>query len=155
MGFSSIGGALSANQFNPTYGGMFINANSTATTINTVNVWEEVSAGFETGLLSGVTFDTNTLVAGNAGVYLVNATISCISASAGRTFQFAISVNDTIIDKTLAERRFAPSTDIGVLSLTGLLNLSASDVVKLEVRNVAHDTDITIEYANIIISRQA
>lgn len=134
------------------YGGMYIHANATATTINTVNVWEEVD-GFTEGLNEGITYNTDEMIIETDGVYQCVFTYSTLSASANQTFDVALSVNGTIQNKCYTSRRYG-SSDIGVGSGTCLLSVSASDTIRMEVRNITSSSNITFQEANINITVQ-
>jgi hypothetical protein len=126
--------------------------NSTATTISVLNQWEEV-ANFSAGLLDNFTFASNALTCGLDGDFEVNWSCSAIAASANTTFEFAISINDTIETDTVIQRKFSTNTDAGAMACVQLKNLSADDVLKFEVRNVTDTTNITIKYCNVVAHR--
>lgn len=136
------------------YGEMYQNDNATATTINTINVWEEVN-NFSSGELNGVTFANSDLTVTKAGKYHLNASISGIPQTANHTFEFAVSVNDNIITKTKNKRLFSSTSDSGSISLNGILNLSANDVVKLELRNLTTGTNgnFTVQNSNLTLNK--
>jgi len=92
-------------QLATSHGEMYQNDNSTATTINTINVWEEVG-NFSGGELLNVSFANDSLTVATAATYHIVVSLSTAAASPNKNFEFAISVNDTIVDKTKIERRF-------------------------------------------------
>jgi len=128
-------------------GEIYQNNNANVTTINTVNVWEHVT-NFSSGELVNITFGSNALTIQSTGKYLLMGSISSQSALANKDFEFAISINDSINTKTISKRRYG-NTDTGSQSISAILNLTASDVIKLEVRNLTDANNITIVDANI------
>jgi len=138
------------------YGEIYVNNNGTPTTINTVNVWEEVTVMDDSGLLSGITRSTNNLVlsAGSDGIYQVNAAMSATPAETARNYEFAISVNDAIITKSMS-RNYSTNLEAWSSGLCELLTLQEGDEVTLEVRNITGDDDITIIHATVTLHKVA
>jgi hypothetical protein len=117
---------------------------ATTTTINTVDVWEEVNATtFASWELQGITQSWWDLTVTTAWKYEVLCALSATVTTANKIFEFAFSVQDSIQTKTII-RRFFSSTDTWSICIAWILSLSANDVVKVEVRNTTDDTDITI-----------
>jgi hypothetical protein len=131
---------------------MYQDDNAIATTINTVNVWEEVG-NFVQGDIVGWTFTNGghlTANAGSGGEYDLTTSISAQIASTNKTFEFAVSINDIIQDKCTIERRFS-TNDVGAIPMTCLLNISDGDVIKMEVRNLTDNADITFIHVNFAV----
>ena len=136
---------------------IWVNGNGTATTINTVNVWEQVSQITQSGELLGWTHDgAGTLTAGAtaAGKYTIQFFISSASAGTNKTYEIAISINDTIQTKIVSLRKYS-TADLGSQSGGGIMTIPTGATVKLEVRNITDATDITIVNANISMNRLA
>lgn len=133
------------------YGEMYQYDNSNATTINTVDIWEEVN-NFTAGELGstseGITFNAQSLVIKRNGLYHVNYSASIEAASTNKDFEFAISVNDNIENKSIIKRYIA-TNDTGDISGTCLINLNKDDYIKFEVRNLTDATNITIVDCNV------
>lgn len=138
----------------PAFGEAYQTGNSTATTINTVNVWEEVD-NFIAGENQGVTVASGTMTvdSGQGGVYSIAVALSGLAGAANNIYEFAFSVNDTILTKSIGSRKFASTTDAGSVSLNCLSNLSAGDIVKLEVRNTTSASNFTVVNSNMTIQR--
>lgn len=138
------------------YGEMYVRDNTTATTINTKDIWEEVDVITSSGELSGWTVSGSDLIAGSgsAGNYKVSAAISANSISAvAKSYQFAISINDVIQDNTICEKRLQQNI-ISSISISGIVEIAESDVIKLEVRNITDATNITVKHANVNVSSE-
>jgi len=140
----------------PAYGEAYQNDNANETTVSVQNTWYEID-NFTTGETQGITVagGAMTIGTGQNGVYSLAASISGVPESTGHVFEFSFSVNDTILTKTKAKRKFSSTTDAGSVSLHGLSNLSASDVVKLEIRNITTGTNasFTVENSSMVIHR--
>ncbi len=113
---------------------MFISDNSSATTINTVNVWEEID-NFTAGETKGCTISGSDITINTDAIYLIVVSISATSAATNKVFQFAASIDNVIQAHVQIERKFA-TTDVGSISINGILTLLESEIVKLEVRNI-------------------
>lgn len=129
-------------------GEMFQQANVVETTINTVNIWEQV-INFSEGEISFVTFATNTFTIQTAGKYLCNAAITANAVTSNQDFQFAFSINDAIQAKTTIPRNFTTSS--GNIGMTAMLTLAVDDEVKLEVRNVTNANNILVTHSDFNI----
>lgn len=138
------------------YGEMYVDDNSTQTTIDTQNQWEEVVTIITAGSLSGFTHSGSALTvsAGSAGLYQINGTISPSSVGTGKTYEFAIRINDgTPLSNTITQRKFA-NIDVGAISISGIVTVADADVVKLVIRGTDVSTsNITIIHANINLHR--
>jgi len=135
------------------YAEMYQTNNAIATTINTINVWEEVG-NLSSGLLYGWTYSSGALVAGAsaAGVYQLVGSVSSSAVSVNKDFEYAISVEDATEAKSTTKRRFSTS-DTGSQSISCLLLIAAGDSVKLEVRNITDATNITVIDCNICLKK--
>ena len=136
------------------YAEMYQTANSTATTINTVDVWEQVLnfSGGETCNCS-VASSAMTLGVNAHGKFHVAASVSGVPDAVNQVMEFAISVNDVIATKTTQSRKFSSTTDSGSVAIVAILDLADGDVVKLEVRNTTGDSDFTVQNANVNIGK--
>jgi hypothetical protein len=131
---------------------MYQTDNAVITTINTVNVWEKV-VNFSAGILRGVTFASDELTVPLDGQHeAIVSGLSASSASANKDFEVAIAVNDVIVGKSKAKRRYA-NADVGNSSAGALLQLTAGDTVALYVRCLTDTTDILIVDCNLQIHR--
>lgn len=129
-------------------GEMFQQANAVETTINTINIWEQV-INFSQGELSFIAFATNTFTIQTPGKYLCNTSITANAVTASQDFEFALSINDVIQAKAIVPRNF--STTSGNLGITSILTLAEDDEVKLEVRNLTNANNILVTHANFNI----
>lgn len=136
---------------------MWVNSNVTATTINTVNVWEEVATIIQPGTLLGWTHNgAGVLTAGvrAAGRYTTQFFVSALAAGTNKTYEIALAVKDVIQNNAISRRKYS-TADIGSQSGGGLIVVAAGDTIKLEVRNITDADNITIVNANISMNRLA
>lgn len=126
-------------------GEMFQQANAVETTINTVDIWEQI-VNFNAGDLSFVTFASDTFTVQTAGDYLCNASITANATNASQNFEFAFSINDAIQTKSVQHRVF--TTASGNIGIVALLALAEDDEVKLEVRNTDNSNNVLVTNAN-------
>lgn len=134
------------------YGEMYQNDNVIVTTVTTQDVWYEIG-NYGVGELQNVTFSSDSLVIGSdhSGIYQLDVTLSGTGSIANQSFEFSVSVNDSIITKTKQSHKFTTTTNTEEVSLTGLLDLSGSDYVKIELRNTSGTGNFTVENSNLTI----
>ncbi len=128
------------------YGEAYIHNNVTVTTINTVNVWEQIT-GFTAGELKDVTFSSDSFTAKVKGKYQCIVALAGTSAGTNKIFEHAVSVEAAIIDKSSIPRKYA-TIDIGALPVSAILDLDVDDVVRLEVRNITDANNYTANDCN-------
>jgi len=83
-----------------------------------------------------------------AGRYQVNVSISAAVAATNKDFDFAVIQNATVVDKIKARRQFG-TTDIGSISLSGILEVAVDDWISVAMQNVTDATNVTIRNINI------
>jgi hypothetical protein len=133
------------------HGSMTQSGNSTDTTINTVNVWEQV-LNYSAGLLDNATFASSAITIGLDGDYDVTWTCGASVGATNKVFEFSVSVNDVIQDNLTIPRKFA-TLDIGAIAGTGLLRLHQGDVLKFEARNLTDATDVLVVNSTVTAHR--
>lgn len=89
---------------------------------------------------------------GETHLYKVTISLSLASAGSNKEFEVSIYIGDTRQTKTLAHRKFS-ATDIGVISLTGILSVANNDFVVIAVRGLTDATNITFENGNMNLIR--
>lgn len=130
---------------------MYISDNASATTINTVNVWEEID-NFVAGETKGCTISGSDITINTDAIYLIVVSISATAAATNKVFQFSASIDNVIQAHVQIERKFA-TTDVGSMSINGILTLLESEIIKLEVRNITDATNLTIKHANFTMHK--
>jgi hypothetical protein len=126
--------------------------NTLTVTIAGAGTWVEVD-GLSDGVLEGFTHSDGDLTVGNSADYLVFSGFS-VSGAANDEMEAGISVNDTIQTKCRARRKIGAGGDVGRGALSCALTLTATDVVKLEMRNLTDTSDIEIELANVMVHQR-
>jgi hypothetical protein len=138
------------------YGEMYVFNNSTSQTLTTQNTWYVITAFDTIGDSNNVTVDPvtdNDLTVSANGVYLVTVSLS-FSGGANQTYEFAIHVDGAIQNDLYASRKLNAAGDVGPITLSGLLDLTASEAVDLRVRcTSAAATAVTAEEANVSLYR--
>jgi len=120
--------------------------------IVTLNVWVEVNSMLA-GESTEVTIANSDITITTAGRYEVIATASITVASATQTAEMAFSVNDNIIAKSIQNSPTLASGLKNNMMCSAILNLSVSDVLKLEMRNIVGTADIVATYVNIFANK--
>jgi len=133
------------------YGEISVNNNAVVTTINTVNVFEQITVFDTDGLKRFLTPDhTNDHITVDVtGIYRVEASVSLTTSAGNKTLQFKIRKNNgtTDFNNTLSERKMGTAGDMGHTSSTGLITLNAGDTVELWVANISDSSNVTIRHA--------
>ncbi len=88
---------------------------------------------------------------GGAGRYSYMGVISLTSAGNNKTYEFSLSQNTGV--NGISRRKIAAGADVGVLSISGLLNLADGDHVGLVVKNITDATNMTIVEGSIRLHR--
>lgn len=158
----SADGIISANwiregNFPREYGELYRTSPHT-TEITTQNVWYkslDLAAGDNYGMtfVEGAGGDNYLQVdVGHGGHYrLVGA--ASLSGATGKTYELAISINDTVNLKSISQRKMG-SSDVGTMSGTAIIELAEGDKVRFVTRCIdAVPDDATYQYSNINLAR--
>ena len=135
------------------YGGMYQTANATATTIVGTGTWAKVLNYTTGGVLSGVTYATSALTVATAGVYRTTGTATVLVGNNADVVEIAIAVDGTPSLKTSVEMK---PNNSGVRlngTATGLLSLTANQVITFMIRNTAGTRNVTVTYSNVVLNR--
>ena len=135
-----------------TFGELSLESNNGTTTIGGAGTWTEISSSWTQGQSNSMTLASDSITVVTSGNYQAGWNISSLSATANKNFEVAFSVNDTIQNDTLIERRYS-STDVGASSGGGVLNLSAGDVIKLEVKGLTDATNFQVKHGNVQVHK--
>jgi len=126
-----------------------IDDNTVATTINTVNEWEQVTTFTTDGLAQGAVPDyTNSHITANkTAAYDVSAFFS-FSGSNNAKYEVALYKNDgaSRLNTIIGRRQMNSTGDVGMGPIGGKVDLTAGDTVELWVRNITGDQDTTFEF---------
>lgn len=145
-------GNLTVTGSNALYGGMFIDTNTTATSISADSTWTIVSQ-FETGSVNGVTYDSDTLTVNSDGLYLLSWHCSAEAAAADDIFRFGVGINDAVPKQNAIIEADFPVVYATGVSATAILDLDADDQISFQTMNLSGTGNITIKWANVIIVR--
>ena len=104
------------------------------------------------GLSSGVTLTDSTLTIGATGIYKLNFSSSFTHDINNTTVHMSAFVDDVEFQNVEAERKIGTGGDVGNISGTGLLSLTAGQVIKIKGRADNIGT-ITVNHMNINITR--
>lgn len=107
---------------------------TTDTTMTAQSTYYEVDGLTDVGLNNGVSISSGDITVTNAGVYRLCMSVSASVDAINQEIDMSISINNVIQNHCSAHRYFS-STNIGNAGSCCILDLSASDVVKLEVEN--------------------
>ena len=134
----------------PAAGECYLSNNSTETSIAASNTWYDVSGTWAAGELSSFTHSGGVLTAQVAGRFRVVASISAKAAGQNKDIEFGVSINNADpIAKAVMPRVL--STDFGAIPLSCVVNISATDTIRLKVRNTGDTTNATVGYCNLSI----
>ena len=99
---------------------------------------------------SSLTADTN-----SDGHYYLSWAASIQSAANNKNFKFELVKNNTDLDEFAAERKMAIQDDLGSIASGGIVEVTAGDVIWLQVEGTTDATNLVIEHANVHLYRIA
>jgi hypothetical protein len=83
--------------------------------------------------------------------FQVMAAISMTSPSNNKIYKFYIAKNGTVLPETGQLRKIASGSDVGALSIFGVVELVPGDYVEVWVENTTDNSNITIESMNLTV----
>lgn len=101
--------------------------------------------------LKNVTSGGDSLVIDLAGLYKVDVHLS-IEGSSGDIYESVIAIDNVINNDHKATRKTS-TNDVGDMSFSGLYQLTASQSVKIMIRNTEGNNDATIINACLVVNR--
>jgi hypothetical protein len=87
------------------------------------------------------------------GFYRFTYNMSLTSSGNGKIYKFELSVGETHVDESAAQRYIGTGADIGAMGAAGLIEVEAGDRVFLIVKNTADTTNMTLVHSNVSINR--
>jgi len=144
-----INGVRYGNWLQP-YGGMFQRDNAIDTTINTVDVWEDV-VNFSTGELEQTSFAASVLTTGDiATTYKIDYSL-CIDNGTNRIYETAIEIDGVIQDESISCTTIPTGGRPDNLGGTFIKTVAAGKDIKLVIRNLSDTTDVLVVHASVSI----
>jgi len=133
-------------------GEMYFDANTTETAIGIKDTWYEIDNA-TAGVLAGFSFSDGDLTAnaGTEGSFIISYNMSLNTEAANVVFDFATSINDVIINKSISETKFESRDIESVPGQAVVVAVDEGDVIKLETRNLTNTTNVTVKYGNLMI----
>lgn len=140
-----------------TFGGMYVNDNATATTVNAKDTWYQATAGMTAMIANSFTHSSGTLTPTglSAGTYLANYSCSLLGGSATATKVFtSVFVGGNEQSNLTTIRTLNSTTSPGAIGGTGLITIATpSDAVTLRLKNGTNTDNITVKYADLTLNR--
>ena len=138
------------------YGGMKIEGNSTAQTSIPTSFTPSTTTFSINELNNDWTLSSNELVAGSgaAGTYLVSFSASYSgkgTLNSPETFDIGLAFGSGTDPTTIITKRKTASTDVGNICGVGLLTISASDPLRLEIKSAKNNGELTLYYSSITL----
>lgn len=135
-------------------GGNIYISSITTTTIATVGVPVKITSATTTSNLFRFTAPvSNRMVyAGTkTRTFQVMAAISMTSPANNKIYKFYIAKNGVVLPQTAQLRKIGTGTDVGALSIFGVVSLAPGDYVEVWVENTTDNTNIVIESMNMTV----
>lgn len=135
---------------NDEYGEMYQAGNATATTVSASDTWYPV-ANFSAGHIDDIPFASNALTPPSSGHFhfWVSATVT---GSVGDEIRIGVGLDGTVNENHVSESELQ-STDVQALSVTGILEVTAGQALKLYVKNVAATNNVTVVNATVVVKK--
>lgn len=132
----------------PSYANMFQRDNAVVTTINTVNIFEDV-VNFTTGEKKTITFASSTLTTGNASeTYLIQYD-ACIDDTTNKTYEMAIKVGGIIQNESLSCTTIPTGGNPDGLGGNLIKTIAANKDIKLVIRNITDTSNVVVVHASV------
>lgn len=141
----------------PAYGDLYLVDNIVPTTINTIDVWENI-----TNKTVQVSANVNLIQLQDdpepvpqirlAGVYLAMYSVS-LTNKPNIEYQTTMGINSVPQVNCQASRKLGASSDVGNLGSQCFLELQAGDQLSVMIRNVDNNQDPTIVKGNVALLR--
>ena len=80
-----------------------------------------------------------------------SASLSVTGEGNNKIFNFYIAKNGVVVPESKQSRKITTGTDIGSISISGLIQLDTNDYVEVWVANATDATDITVQSMNFVI----
>jgi hypothetical protein len=138
------------------YGEIYINGNTTATTVGVINTWYLTTAlSWTQGSVNGVTLSGGTLTvgAGRGGKYEVisEGTLDYVAAS---NFEFGISKNSgTPITGLYQGVGLSATILTSCVTVNGFIDLAPGDTISVVVRNIVDTSNVILKHGGVILNR--
>jgi hypothetical protein len=125
------------------YGEMDIVGYATATTFASSSTYKQLATGWATGLVSGLTFSTDTLTVVTPGIYRVSVNGNAVGAiTTATSYSIDFAKNGTANGKPCTMH--FKSSEKYPFGLDTLVSLSASDTLTFVIKNNADTNSITV-----------
>ena len=121
--------------------------------ITTGGTYQTITS-FTAGENNNVTLNASngTMTIAEAGKYLVNMSVS-FAGTDSATFEGHLFVDDVKVDKIGAKRKLGSGGDVGSTAFTGIIDLSANEVLKVKATSDLDNAYMAIENINWNISK--
>jgi hypothetical protein len=153
---TDVGHGLTTGQYVTLTGmGDAAHVGATAVTVITVDVFDCDDIAYnsidDTGTWargSSMTIDT-----GKGGTYMMTYAASVLSAGINKNYRLELIKNVTPMDEFATEHKIAVASDLVSLGSSGIACLQGGDTIWMQVKNTTDDSNLTVEHANVHISR--
>lgn len=135
---------------NIAYGCIFVSDSETAQSIPAGLTYTKITAFNQLGLSYNLTTAADSITATKAGVYNINCNASIASGTANINSLGAVFVNGVEQENIHFERKIGTASDVGSVSISGLVHLNVGDDVSFRMRHEnGTAVNITVHYANL------
>jgi hypothetical protein len=140
------------------YGNFNANNVAIAVVITIVDTFVKIGSGMSAGLLLNVSFqNASELVIQTAGKYLIEAQVSCTSATTAEEVELCVQVDGTpnLTATAHTETSIGAVTRPAVICVNGIFNLTANQVLSLALSNHSTTADLQVQHANLTVLKIA
>ena len=136
------------------YGSMGADDITQVVTVSSAGVYYDVTGGLTSGLVNGFTFqNSKELKCLNAGVYLIDWSMSLKVGTANQVLAGAITINSNVVDISENMNESTSANKNYSVSGTCIVNLAVNDLIRLCVENETAANDITVTHASLSITK--
>lgn len=136
------------------YGEMYFTENATVTDMNDTALYFEIEGTYSADTLSGFTHSSGRLTSTNGGTFLCLAHAS-YRALPGAVLYFSVHVNGSQQGNLIGESYQQNEEEMADVTVSGLLSLSASDIVDLRIRRTTGTNNRAVRHLNVTLIKLA
>jgi hypothetical protein len=147
------GGGITTEKDQVASGDVYI-ASATATAISAVNTPVKVAGTTTATNLFRVTSPSNNRLTYNGSrtrKFRASAVVSFTAATSNEEISFYFAKNGVVLPATRSKRKIGTGSDVGIIAISGIIELSAGDYVEVWVENNSSSANVTAQFMNFAI----
>lgn len=83
--------------------------------------------------------------------FMYNCSVSLTAEADNKVFEFFLAKNGVVLPESAQKRKILTGSDVGNLSISGVVELNPGDYIEVWVANISDNTNITVQNMNLSI----